>query len=222
FGTGLVNPLDQLHSENEPSHPDLLAWLARDVAAHGYDLRRLTRGLVMSKAYSRASQYDSGSHPPARLFAVAKLKPMTPMQLAVSLKIAATDPAAFENKKPEDVEKAVEQMENAARGFANLIAQPTDNFQIGVGEALLFANGDRVMKDYLADGGGTLLGRVKSVKEPKAAVELLVKTTYGRAPTADEVQTLVGYVEKRKGREAEAYKHVLWALVTGTEFRFSY
>ncbi|HVL13893.1 MAG TPA: DUF1549 domain-containing protein, partial [Gemmata sp.] len=88
FGTGLVNPLDQLHSENEPSHPDLLAWLARDVAAHGYDLQRLTRGIVMSNAYSRASQYDSGSHPPARLFAVAKLKPMTPMQLAVSLKIA--------------------------------------------------------------------------------------------------------------------------------------
>jgi hypothetical protein len=27
-------PLDQMHSENKPSHPELLAWLARDMAAH--------------------------------------------------------------------------------------------------------------------------------------------------------------------------------------------
>jgi hypothetical protein len=222
FGMGLVNPLDQLHSENSPSHPQLLAWLARDVAANGYDLRRLTRGLVMSKAYSRASTYDSSSLPPAKLFAVARLKPMTPMQLATSLKIAATDPASFEGKKPEDVEKAIEQMENSARGFASLIAQPTDNFQIGVGEALLFSNGDRVMKEFLTDGGGTALGRVKSMKEPKDAVEFLVKTTYGRSATAEESKALVAYVAKRKGREAEAYRQVLWALVTGTEFRFSY
>lgn len=29
FGRGLVMPLDQMHSANPPSHPDLLAWLAR-------------------------------------------------------------------------------------------------------------------------------------------------------------------------------------------------
>ncbi|MFM8270828.1 MAG: DUF1549 domain-containing protein, partial [Gemmata sp.] len=33
LGTGLVSPLDQMHSENRPSHPELLAWLARDTAA---------------------------------------------------------------------------------------------------------------------------------------------------------------------------------------------
>ena len=30
FGQGLVMPLDQMHSANPPSHPELLAWLARD------------------------------------------------------------------------------------------------------------------------------------------------------------------------------------------------
>jgi hypothetical protein len=221
FGSGLVNPLDQMHAENPPSHPELLDWLARDVATHGYDLKRLTRGLVMSKAYSRGSKYESNSPPDSRLFAVAKLKPMTPNQLATSLKIAAADPASFEKKKPEEFEKQIEQMESSARGFANLIAQPNDNFQIGVGEALLFSNGDRVMKEFLTDGGGTALGRVKAL-EPKEAIEFLVKTAYGRPATADEVKALMAYVEKRKGREAEAYRQVLWALVAGPEFRFSY
>ncbi|HSQ55509.1 MAG TPA: DUF1549 domain-containing protein [Gemmata sp.] len=222
FGLGLVNPLDQMHSENAPSHPELLEWLARDLAAHGYDLRHLIRGIAMSKAYSRSSRYESKDLPEEKLFAVARLKAMTPMQLATSFKIAATDPATFAGRKPEELEKAIEQIENSVRGFASLIAQPGDNFQIGVGEALLFSNGDRVMKEFLTDGGGTVLGRVKSMKEPKEAITLLVKTVYGRSPTADEVDALVGYIGKRKGREAEAYRQVLWALVTGTEFRFSY
>jgi hypothetical protein len=221
FGAGLVNPLDQMHSENPPSHPELLTWLARDLASHDYDLKRLIRGLVLSKAYSRSSRYDSDL-PDPKLFAVAKLKPMTPLQLATSLKIAATDPVTFENKKTEEFEKAIEQTENSVRGFASLIAQPTDNFQIGVGEALLFSNGNRVLTELLTDGNGTALGRVKAIKDPKEAVEFLVKTTYGRSTTPEESKALVAYIQKRTGREAEAYKQLLWALVTAPEFRFSY
>src|SRR5262249_5539292 len=51
LGYGLVNPLDQMHSENKPTHPKLLQWLARDTAAHNYDLRRLIRGIVLSQTY---------------------------------------------------------------------------------------------------------------------------------------------------------------------------
>jgi len=221
YGAGLVSPLDQMHSENAPSHPELLQWLARDVAANGYDLKRLTRGLVLSKAYSRGSKYESENTPSGKLFAVARLKPMTPGQLATSLKIAATDPATLEGKADE-VEKKLEQIEASARGFASLIAQPNDNFQIGVGEALLFSNGDRVLKEFLTDGAGSTLGKVKTMKEPKEAIEFLVKSAYGRSATADEIKALTAYVEKRKGREAEAYRQVLWALVTSPEFRFSY
>jgi Protein of unknown function (DUF1549)/Protein of unknown function (DUF1553) len=222
FGYGLVNPLDQMHSENSPNHPELLAFLARDVAANGYDLKRLIRGLVLSKAYSRSSKYEPESLPDSKLFAVARLKPMSPGQLATSLKIAATDPVAFEGKKADELEKMLEQMENAGRGFASQIAQPTDNFQIGVGEALLFSNGDRILKEFLTDGTGTALGRVKTMKEPKEVVEFLVKTAYGRPATAEESKALVAYIDKRKGREPEAYRQVLWALVTSPEFRFSY
>jgi hypothetical protein len=198
-----------------------LTWLARDLTGHDYDLKRIIRGLVLSKAYSRSSRYDSDL-PDSKLFAVAKLKPMTPLQLATSLKIAAIDPASFEGKKSEEFEKTIEQMENSARGFASLIAQPTDNFQIGVGEALLFSNGNRVLTELLTDGNGTTLGRVKLMKSPKEAVEFLVKTAYGRSATEDESKALVSYIQKRNGREAEAYKQVLWALLTAPEFRFSY
>src|SRR5439155_8082566 len=82
-GLGLVTPVDQMHSENPPSHPDLLAWLARDTIEHNYDIRRLIRGLVLSRTYARGSRWDGLGDPPlAKTFAVARLRPLTPMQLA--------------------------------------------------------------------------------------------------------------------------------------------
>lgn len=220
FGAGLVNPLDQMHSANVPSHPELLTTLARDMVAGGYSLKWLTRGLVMSRSYSRSSKYDSNP-PDGNLFAVAKLKPMTPLQLATSLKIASIDPALFEGK-PEDAERKLEQLESSARGLAALLAQPTDNFQIGVGEALLFSNGERIFKEYLTDNPGSTLGRVRAMTDSKHAVEFLVKAAYGRSATAEESKALMAYVARRKGREPEAYRQILWALVTAPEFRFSY
>ena len=92
LGYGLVMPLDQMHSENPPSHPELLDWLARDLVEHSYDLKRLVRGLVLSQAYSRGSRYE-GETPQPYQFAVAQVRPLTPTQMANSLRLAAADPA---------------------------------------------------------------------------------------------------------------------------------
>jgi len=221
LGYGLVNPLDQMHSENPPSHPELLDALAVDTAEYRYDLRRLVRGIVLSSAYSRSSKYESEAQPPASSFAVGRLKPLTPMQMATSLKIATTDPKQWEGLKPEEFEKRIETMEASARSFASLIAMPTDNFQIGVGEALLFSNGDRVMKDYFADGTGSLLAKMKAEKDV-AAIELMMRASLGRKPSEEEAKAFAGFAEARKDRADEARRQMLWAVCTGPEFRFNH
>lgn len=222
LGYGLVNPLDQMHSENPPSHPELLAWLARDVAAHKYDLNRLVRGIVLSQTYSRSSKYDSEGAPADHYFAVAKLKPLTPAQLATSFKLATQDPATFAGLSTADLDRKIDAAEKASRGLANLIAQPTDNFQIGVGEALLFSNSDMIMKEYLTDGKDSLLGKLKTEKDPKAGVDLMVKSVLGREPSKVERDALAAFVAKRSANPAEAYRQALWAIATCPEFRFNY
>src|SRR6266545_2057526 len=149
LGRGLVMPLDQMHAANPPSHPELLQWLARDLIEHGYDLRRLIRGLVLSDAYARGSRYQ-GEAPDERLFAVGQVRPFTPMQLAVSLRLGVGDPKTV----PSDLaarEKRIETLEKDAARLASLFAQPGDNFQVGVGEAMLFTNNEGLLKELLAD-----------------------------------------------------------------------
>lgn len=53
FGRGLVEPLDDMDAE--PWSQDLLDWLASDFASHGYDLQRLLRLLMTSRAYQMPS-----------------------------------------------------------------------------------------------------------------------------------------------------------------------
>jgi hypothetical protein len=222
FGHGLVMPLDQMHSANPPSHPELLQWLARDLAEHGYDLRRLVRGLVLSRAYARSSRWDHGDTPSPQLFAVARLRALTPMQLAASLRLATTDPMRLATLKPEDFERQIEGLESSARGFAGLLEQPREDFQIGVGEALLFSNSDRVQKEFLADGGDRLLGRLKQTKSADEAIDLAVRTVLCRPPSPEEKKVLADFVGRRSDRVADAYRQLVWALLTSAEFRFNY
>ena len=222
LGYGLVNPLDQMHSENKPSHPELLAWLARDIANHKYDLRPTIRGIVLSKTYSRSSKWTSESIPAPSLFAVGRLKPLTPTQIATSLRIATTDPQSFENIKPDELEKRLQSIEDAARGMASSFQQPTDDLQIGVGEALLFSNSDKITRDLLGEGNDRLLTKAKSFDEPAKGVDLIVRSVLSRPIAPEEQKALVGYVSRRTDRLTEAYRQVIWALVSGAEFRFNY
>ena len=53
IGAGFVEPAHDWEG-HVPSHPELLAWLARDFVLHGYDLRQLVRLIVTSQVYQRA------------------------------------------------------------------------------------------------------------------------------------------------------------------------
>ena len=57
FGTALVEPLDDLSGEtgNAGYHAELLKELADAFAASGYDLKYMTRALVLTKAYQLAA-----------------------------------------------------------------------------------------------------------------------------------------------------------------------
>jgi hypothetical protein len=223
FGRGLVIPLDQMHSANPPSHPDLLAWLARDTIDHGYDLRRLIRGLVLSRGYSRGSQWDSEDPPRPSLFAVALVRPLTPMQLACSLRIATADPASLPaSEKPEQLENRIASLEEGARGMAGVFGSSAGDTQIGVAEALLFSNGKRITQEFLSDADGRLVGRLRQIAEPNDQIELAVRNVLSRPPDDEDRRILAGYLSRRSDRPEEACRQLVWALITCAEFRFNH
>src|SRR5262249_28533200 len=77
FGIGLADPVDdEPTDDNPPSHPELLDELARQLAAHRFDLKYLIRAITASRAYQLASATTDPGQDELRLFARAALKGM--------------------------------------------------------------------------------------------------------------------------------------------------
>ena len=224
LGTGLVDPLDQMHSGNPPSHPELLAWLANDLVSHGYDLRRLIQGIVLSEAYARSSEWAQPSEQPAaNLFAVAKTRPLTPRQLAASLHVSVRNPEQWPaiDATDEWIKRRTD-LENQANGWVREFEQPGDNFQVAVDEALFFSNSQRIQDEMLRDSDDRLLGALRKDENQNQAIEILWLTVLGRVPQVDEITSANNWLDRIPDKKNESRTQSLWALLAGPEFRFNH
>ena len=217
FGHGIVMPLDQMHSENAPSHPELLAWLARDFSSHGYEIPRMLRGMALSRAYALSSRRDDGTQTPANTFATARLKPLTPMQMAVSLKLAGMVVA------PNEVDKRVEEADKSARGLADQFAPVGEDFQVGVAEALFMANSGKFnSNEVFPEGNDKLLTTMTKAPSDDDRAGIAVKGVLARPALADEVSFIANYLKRHSGEPKDACRQVIWSLMASPEFRFNH
>jgi hypothetical protein len=221
YGYGLVMRVDQMHAKNEASHPQLLDWLSRDFIAHGYDLRRLIHGLVSTRTYARSSRWESGEPPAPELFAVAGIRPLSPLQWGVSQRLAS-NPAGLHGPAvgpPEAAEKQLEKLEvEAQKAFGQMIEPARDDLQIGVGESLKLSNDPAMLKLT----GDALVPALLKLPDRKAQIDEAVWTVLSRPPTAAEHELLGAFLERRKDRPADALSQVVWALLNSPEFRFNH
>lgn len=224
MGRGLVMPLDQMHSENPASHPELLDWLTRDLVTHGYDLKRLMHGIVLSQAYSRSSRWERPESPPHdQLFAVGLTRALSPRQYSLALLYASRNSKNF----PEDIQSPDwanrrKDFENHSQHLANELEVPTDKFQVGVSEALFFNNNQHVQNDLLSAGGDRLVGVLKTVTDRQEQLKLAFWTIYTRDPEAEEITAISQFLDSRADRLEVAWQQVVWSLLTSSELRFNH
>lgn len=146
FGHGLVMPVDQIHAQNPASHPELLNWLARDLMDHGFDLRRTTQGIVSSQTYARSSRWSDAIPPAANLFAVARVRPLSPLQYSRSLRLVSDLPDWPAEQTSEQYAQRVEQLETVSREHYEKHLRPLKpGDQVGITEVLKFSNDEGIL-----------------------------------------------------------------------------
>jgi hypothetical protein len=93
MGRGIVESIGDWEN-SEPSHPELLRWLGRELVRSGYDTKAIARLILNSHAYQRASVSDVGVPDP--LFTAPATRPMSAEQLVDSLFVATGKPFRVE------------------------------------------------------------------------------------------------------------------------------
>ncbi len=210
FGGGLIEPVDQMHSESVPRVPGLLDWLAEDFAANAYDLKRLIRAMVSSRAYQLDSRFGEASpKPDAESFAIARLRPLTRRQLAASLLIATgtNSPGELDQEKIASLESALDPRIAA--------------FQSSADEALFLSNSPAVQKLFQAEGNN-LAARLAKISDANELARVAVRAIFTRDPRPDEQQELAAWIKSQAGDQSRTAEQLVWALATSAEFRFNH
>lgn len=106
MGRGLVEPLDLQHSENPPTHPELLDLLAHEFAAHNFNIRWLLRELALTETYQRTSQLNADQdNPSPESYAIGLEKRLNAEQVFWSMLVATGELTYQASRPPEPVEQ---------------------------------------------------------------------------------------------------------------------
>ncbi len=210
FGRGLVHPVDLMDSKHPPSHPDLLDWLASDFEQHQFDIRRLVRTIVLSRAYQLDSRPASKNAPPDDAFARALEKPLSAEQLLRSLLIATGNLVSKDGKvaglAEADLRRAF------VRQFPDLF---TPEYNATLQQAMFLSNSP-LLDALLAPRDGNLAAQLNTLPDDRRRVVAAFQSVQGRSPEADELKASLAYLTAHPGEGGR--KQLLWALLTSTEF----
>ena len=209
FGRGIVaTPNDFGLQGSEPSHPELLDYLAQDFIDSGWSLKDLHRKIMLSSTYgqSSAGSVENAKADPDNQwlwrFAPRRLEAevIRDSMLAVSGQL---DPTMFGpgTLREDQLRRSIYFMIKRSRliPIMQIFDQPEPLVSQGsrpsttiAPQALLFMNNPQVVK-----WAGELGERVDRIPDDRKAIEFLYQVTLGRAPTPDESAVNLGFLQEQ-------------------------
>jgi hypothetical protein len=213
FGRGIVNPVDDMHTGNLPSHPELLDELSRRFAESGFDLKLLCRAIVLSRTYQQTSRPGKQGDADALLLARMPIKVLAPAQLFDSLVLVLGPPS----KTP-----ALDVRPGARNEFCQFFAADGDpdptRYERGIPHVLRLMNSPQFAGRNVA----ALVSRLDPDRSPDAVLDELFLTVLSRRPTQAEVGLVRGELRTSGASPQSVYRELAWALLMSSEFSLNH
>jgi len=212
FSRGFVNPPDEMHDKNPPTHPALLKALAIEFTRSGFDLKFMIRAICNSNAYQRTSRPRPENQYDERLFSRMPVKVQGARELLTSLAIAT----GHQEKMKADAAKGKNAMAGnpLVRFFdTRELEDESTEFTQGIPQML------KLMNTPLTNSSAEAASRiVKSAGgNQEKAIENIYLTALSRRPHPAEARRMAEYIATQKD-SAKGYADVFWALLNSAEF----
>jgi hypothetical protein len=214
-----------MRPDNPVSHPELLAKLADDFEATGYDMKQLMRWIVLSEPYGLSSRTTKGKNEKDNpslgeqpMFSHYYLRQMTPEQLYQSLLVATNADKTFRTTEEQEQSKT-RWLSQFTITFGTDDGDDGTTFNGTIPQTLMMFNGDMIKRATSTDPGGFLDRIGKDAKMNNAAkINYLFMATLSRRPTREEIEWANKLLVARKGDPIGALQDVFWVVLNTGEF----
>ena len=210
MGRPIVQPVDDMHEANAPSHPELLDLLARRFVESGFDLKFLTRAIVLSRAYQRTSQPGESADKQAALFGRMSIKVLSAGQLYDSLETIAG---------PATKVTGIDVRQGARWEFTQFFGDSGDPdpiaYRRGIPHLLRQMNSGQFTGRNL-DALVTRLNTPSDRSREEVASDLFL-TILSRRPTEKELRQAKPYLDRTGG-----LRELTWVLIMTSEFSLNH
>ena len=243
FGRGIVDPVDNFQWTNPPTHPELLADLARDFRDHGHDLKHLIRRVVSSRTYQLASAPNRTNKGDKINYSHALPRVLDAEILLDAISTVTGVPVVFENSKGAKAPpgtRAIQLREPAiwpslfleihGRPFRDSV--PERDRKPNLSQALHRLAGSTYTQHLSQQGGriDQLLGKGASNQQ---VIEQIYLAALSRFPTEEEQAGLERLFRERSSIlvnsffvdhriRREVIEDFLWSLINSREFAYNH
>jgi hypothetical protein len=225
IGRGLVEPLDLNHSDNPPSHPDVLNALTQSLVNHQFRLRPFIQEILLSDTYQRSSRLADSNNPPAEdRFATALERPLQAEQLARSF-IMATWGAKplLEGGTLTSADNRKITLKEVLTAFRSAFANAPKEPELTVTPSLrgtLFLRNNPLILESLKPRDENLMARLLKLQSPSDVADELYLSVLTRLPDADETRIVEAALAKTSAPEQreKVCRSLVWAAIASIEF----
>ena len=213
FGRGIVNPVDDMHSGNAPTHPELLDLLSQRFAGSSFDLKFLCRAILNSRTYQQTSRPGEDAEMQAKLFGRMSIKVLSAEQLYDSLVAILGQPV-----KASGTDTRLGARYEFSQFFGGEADTDPTRYERGIPHVLRMMNSPQFAGGSLA----SLASRVAPAERPAdKSIEQLFLTILSRRPTPAEQQLAQDQLQTNSTHQS-AYDDLVWALLMGSEFALNH
>jgi hypothetical protein len=227
FGTGIVDPVDDVRVSNPPSNPELLTALAGKLTEYKYDFRRFVKDICTSMTYQRSTKVNETNAGDKRNFSHAMVRRVRAEILLDAISQITETPNKFQGlplgaRAVQIADGAVSNyfLTTFGRAKRESVCSCEVKMEPTLSQALHLMNGDAV-NDRIKQGR-VVAKLVAEKKSDREIVEELYLRVFGRLPNDKEwgsiTQTLTNVGDQRQA----ALEDIFWALMNSKEFYFNH
>jgi len=234
FGRGIIHEPDDIRPDNSPVHPEVLAYLEKELVEADYDLRHIYR-LILNSATYQQSSIPRSTHPDAEtFFACYPVRRLDAEVLIDALCWISGTRESYESMIPEpftfipEEHRSIELADGSITSqFLEMFGRPSRDTGLVLernneptdAQRLHMLNSTHIQSKI--ERSWRIRNAIKSAKgNRRRMVNMVYVTVLSRYPTQAEAAVAMAYFKTKGINPRQAANDLVWALINTKEFLY--